>query len=252
MDDRELAEHLQQQEVLDVSARQSAQYQQILRLSTTGQPASDLTTSDPLIEQDSIARDAQLASTLQLAEFSSPTTPTETKAYKSATATFPNGFDIIPTPVDELRCGIYAIILSYSHQFPDLTDVPDYDELMSIIATAAFRNVMGLASVAPECLDTEDGAYVTGAEEAAHEALTNDRYFSPDQLDILLSLWGWRRGLNLRLGYIEENTPKLLARQGADDKAEVVWIHFDGTGMGHYSGVNPREGHYGELMDEGW
>ncbi|KPI37066.1 uncharacterized protein AB675_3664 [Cyphellophora attinorum] len=76
-------------------------------------------------------------------------------------------------------------------------------------------------------------------EEPLSAFLDNTTYFSPDQMDVLLDLLGWRRGIRLRLGYLENGVPKLLCRDSGDngEEVKVLWVYFDTSGIGHYSGL---------------
>lgn len=102
--------------------------------------------------------------------------------------------------------------------------------------------------------------------ERPESFLSNDRHFSPDQLDLILRLWGENWGLRLRLGYVFEGRPVLSAREEDSStfedrgdgvvEEEVVWVHLEGgglgkgskdgkrrkkgTGIGHYSGMARR------------
>jgi hypothetical protein len=170
--------------------------------------------------------------------------------------TFPLGHKILPTPGTNLRCGLYAIILSYGKQYASRTNQPSIEALMSVVDSSRYRNVVSRPQIAansheanimanrpkPKQQDKPKTQRRTRSQkkedlEDLDDFLQNDRYFSPDQLDLLLRLWGENNGLRLRLGYLHGQDAKLLGRSQADERADVVWIHYRARGAGHYSGL---------------
>ena len=79
------------------------------------------------------------------------------------------------------------------------------------------------------------------AEHAEIYGMDNINNFSVDQVAAVLYSWGVERGLNLRLGYLEQgNYPLLVSHPNEDDDIRVVWVHNNGhwdTGLGHFSGI---------------
>lgn len=71
--------------------------------------------------------------------------------------------------------------------------------------------------------------------------MENTDNFSVDQVAAVLYAWGRERGLNLRLGYLEDGaTPLLVSHPHEDEDVRVVWVHNDGNwdgGIGHFSGI---------------
>jgi hypothetical protein len=176
-------------------------------------------------------------------------------------AAFPSGHTILPTAGTNLRCGLYAIIKSSDHQYSDRTEQPTIDTLMEVVNSDQYRQAVSR----PQIASNEHEAAIMAAlaqespkspprpkgktratkrrnGETVEEILQNDRYFSPDQLDLLLRFWGEARGLRLRLGYYLANEPRLLGRDQDDGQADVVWIHLRTRGAGHYSGLTVNDG----------
>lgn len=132
---------------------------------------------------------------------------------------FPHGFRIIPTPGDDLLCGFFAVIRSMAAMHPSLVR-PSIPALQRVLHSPAY------------------------IEHATAFGLTNDSYFSVDQVGAVLFFWGREYGLNLRIGYAvgEGQIPYLLPHPD-EFLANVVtvWIHNDGQGdvggLGHFSGI---------------
>lgn len=159
---------------------------------------------------------------------------------------FPAGYKILSTPGTNFRCELYAMILSYNSQYASRTTKPSIDTLMEIVNGPQYRNAVSrpqIASNAHEANIMAAAAQGPKKKETSKNGenlrgfLQNDRYFSPDQLDMLLRFWGEPRGLRLRLGYVHGEEAKLLSRGQHADAEDVIWIHFRPKGAGHYSGM---------------
>ncbi|KAL8790155.1 MAG: hypothetical protein Q9195_006482 [Heterodermia aff. obscurata] len=128
---------------------------------------------------------------------------------------FPDQWQTIETSAEGLLCGWHAVILSMSAQHPMLP-CPALEELIEIFEQQSM-------------------------ETALWFLMENTNNFSVDQVAAVLTDWGWERGLNLRLGYLEEGQPPILAMHpNEDDDVLVVWVHHDGIrngGIGHFSGM---------------
>jgi hypothetical protein len=119
-------------------------------------------------------------------------------------------------------------------------DVPFFRPALSKSKKKRLRKQRGKLQ-AQQTKDTESKPQSSNdkKEEPLSDFLDNITYFSPDQMDVLLDLLGWRRGMRLRLGYLENGIPRLLSREAEDDGEEVkvLWVYFDTGGLGHYSGL---------------
>ena len=129
---------------------------------------------------------------------------------------FPGHWQIIETSAEGLLCGWHAVILSLCAQYPALP-YPTLGELITVFERQS-------------------------AEFAQVFDMENTDNFSVDQVGAVLYSWGRERGLNLRLGYLEEGaSPLLVSHPNEDEDVLVVWIHNDGLwngGIGHFSGMN--------------
>ena len=138
---------------------------------------------------------------------------------------FPVGWQSIPTSAEGFLCGWHAVILSMRAQYPALP-CPAREELIAIFEQQS-------------------------AEFALLFDMVNTDNFSVDQVAAVLYSWGREKGLNLRLGYLEQGHPPLLiSHPNEDDDVLVVWVHNDGLwdgGIGHFSGMTRWSGWmYGE------
>ena len=116
---------------------------------------------------------------------------------------FPHGWRTIPTSMDGLLCGFFAVINSMRAQYPSLP-CPTLEELQGIFEEQARE----FAEVFDMC---------------------NTYDFSIDQVAAVVYRWGQERGLNLRIGYVEEgSTPLLVSHPDEGGDVRVVWIHNDG------------------------
>ncbi|KAL6715604.1 hypothetical protein ACLMJK_006565 [Lecanora helva] len=134
------------------------------------------------------------------------------------TKAFPEGHEIISTPVSGLLCGFHAVILSIRATHPHLP-CPTLEGLQEVSHSPAF------------------------VKHATAFGMTNEDNFSVDQVGAVLFFWGSYHRLNLRLGYvIEGQTPQLLPHL-VEGPACIVWIHNDNQGnettgaLGHFSGL---------------
>lgn len=244
--DAALAERLQLEELAVNDAETAALALQYAEYSTT-------TNQEP-----GSSRDATPAETRQPSPTSEQSgTPSAKQMFDRA---FNDGFRVLPTPATNLRCGLYAIILSYKHQYPSRTNQPNIETLMEVVNSHNYRQVVSRPQIASNAAEAnimavraqeaEDAASRPRARTRAQKKrigetvgenigdfLQNDRYFSPDQLDLLLRLWGETNSLRLRLGYILNGEATLLGRGRGEEQGDVVWIHFRSKGSGHYSGL---------------
>lgn len=254
--DAALAERLQLEELFvqdDETEALALQYEQY----ATGPVKA--TTSPPKHQNG----DSSLAKALQLSEYDlEPATATPAQVlYRNA---FPYGHKILQTPGTNMRCGLYAIILSYANQYPSRSEQPTMEALIAVVNSVRYRSIMSRPQTASSAHEASVMAAATRSptaknkkgklkKEAVHEFLQNDRYFSPDQLDLLLRFWGEQNGLRLRLGYVHDGEAKLLSRGHNDEAGDVVWIHFNRKGAGHYSGLAVKKAPNADSAAvEGW
>ncbi|KAK4660994.1 hypothetical protein QC762_123860 [Podospora pseudocomata] len=182
----------------------------------------------------------------------SPTKPTlgRYRAYIHARNRFfsafhPKGrFVRIPTPSDNLLCGLYAIVISFQHQHPGLTPAPTLEHLLSVCRGCGFDNEGNL---------------------------------SGDQLSLVFSAWGDKTVFDdggepnrrrCQLGYLSryngpgwedeaergEDVPVMMGTREVDTEEEKgdilrLWVWNDGGwaggGMGHWEGIR-RVGEEGD------
>lgn len=130
---------------------------------------------------------------------------------------FPDGWMTIQTSADGFLCGWHAVILSMHAQYPFLP-YPTVAELQALFAARA-------------------------EEFAAVFDMENSCDFSIDQIAAILYQWGrgGGRGLNLRVGYVENGVaPLLVSHPDEGQDVRVLWVHNDGRyrdGIGHFSGL---------------
>jgi hypothetical protein len=143
---------------------------------------------------------------------------------------FPNGYEVIPTSSQGLRCGFYAAINSLVAQHPDIATSnqtlapPTIDDLMEV-----FRS--------PEFTQWQAGF-----------SLSNEDNFYVDQVAAVLHFWAdTYRDHNVQLGYVLQGTDPVLLRFDDEGTARAdVWIYNDnhearGRGMlNHFSALRHR------------
>ncbi|KAK4226186.1 hypothetical protein QBC38DRAFT_236460 [Podospora fimiseda] len=146
----------------------------------------------------------------------------------------PNGqFIRLPTPSNNLLCGLYAIILSFQHRYPSLIPIPTLKQLHSIILQQAkeHEKLIGL---------TYEKSNLTG-----------------DQLSACFSEWVriYIPGKRGQLGWVSEveqgkgeipvmmDTKEVKVEEEGNEKEDIirVWVWNDGGwvngGMGHWEGI---------------
>jgi len=159
--------------------------------------------------------------------------------------TFPNGKYVrLPTPGDNMECAFYALRISIRHQFPDYPPhkLPGMEELRDVYFNgemARLNKELGLGEL-------------------------NENDFFVDQLSVVVSEWGERRGERWQLGYVTDgkldevdgsglpavlDTSKTVkaSDEGGEEIIRRVWVYNDGLSLygrvGHYEGMRAvREG----------
>lgn len=75
-------------------------------------------------------------------------------------------------------------------------------------------------------------------DETLRSSLLTDTYLNTDQLDNVVREYGRRRNCVLRLGWIQDGDVRDMAMRGTSDPNEtMVWVHYDPSGMGHFSAI---------------
>ncbi|KAK0712229.1 hypothetical protein B0T21DRAFT_297622 [Apiosordaria backusii] len=143
----------------------------------------------------------------------------------------------LPTPSDNLLCGLYAVVISFQHQHPGLSPSPTLEDLLSICRSCGFDNEGNL---------------------------------SGDQLSLVFSVWGEKTVFNegegrrrCQLGYLSryngpgweeeakrgEDVPVMMGTREVNtdeeegEKGDILrlWVWNDGGwvrgGMGHWEGI---------------
>lgn len=128
--------------------------------------------------------------------------------------TFPHGYNLVDTPSFGLLCGLFALVSSIRHQFPQY--------------------------IAPRILELHHIATQLG--------LVNN--FSHDELALILLQWSSALGSGQRpffhVGLELQGIARWVSRVN-EPAAQTVWIHNDnghdltgGESLGHYSGLTAR------------
>jgi hypothetical protein len=133
-------------------------------------------------------------------------------------------WQVIPTSGQDLRCGLFAI----QRMLRDVEGIPaptiaTLVEIAEQVTMVNIQNVFGGR-------DHVDDAVLDG--------LINNNMFGADQLDQILQQYGQRHGVDLRLGWIRSNeTVDMAIRDQGNPGEQMVWIHYDPEGVGHWSAI---------------
>ncbi|KAK3994894.1 hypothetical protein QBC44DRAFT_235063 [Cladorrhinum sp. PSN332] len=165
-------------------------------------------------------------------------------------SSFPSGvFSRIRTPSTNLLCGLYAIILSFTHQHPTLEPVPNIPQLNMIVLKQAKEYAL-LTGVMDSSTSTDN---LTGDQLAAVFAEWVRMYMpggrKRGQLGYLSEVEGWDYGAGE--GEKQEGREVPVMMDTADVKVEEeeeeggdivrIWVWNDGRwvngGMGHWEGI---------------
>ncbi|KAL8926680.1 MAG: hypothetical protein Q9208_002754 [Pyrenodesmia sp. 3 TL-2023] len=143
-------------------------------------------------------------------------------------ATFPHGFDVLETASAGELCGFYAIIKTISSMFPK-TPCPTIEELSDTLASQACQH--HFTTFVPDRPPPK-------------------KFFSPDELAVILDFWAKPKSLVMRVGCIKQlpsakeapffSKPYITGENNPN--ATVVWIHNNGAenALAHWSGMQPK------------
>lgn len=149
----------------------------------------------------------------------------------------PGRHRLVETDEDGL-CGLHAIrsTLERLNAQPETTSpipIPSLQELQDIVDSPDYRNTLASPW-------TADNASDVGLREEIlyKERLANRDWFSPQQLDLMIRIWGTSHKRNLRLGLLFDSDDPWMF--GNDDSGyETIFIHFRPITKyrGHYRGL---------------
>ena len=142
-------------------------------------------------------------------------------AYKER---FPFGYNVMSTPSDGLRCGIYALQKSMIKQLRPI--------LPSL--KVEVRRIEGLL---------KEPEYRQAIQD---KGLHANKLLTADQLGLLTVMWGKKHKWNFRLGVVRaKHAPILLPHHDTSEPCYILWIYNDDEEhkngrIGHWSGLEPR------------
>lgn len=152
-----------------------------------------------------------------------------TGAVERFTHDVPNGYQLIETSGEGLRCGLFAIINMIRRLALEGVPTPTMRELLEIVPDINSQNFGRVL---------QNGATSDEVDDEILHDLLNDGLFGVDQLDNIVEAYGQRHGVNLRLGWVENDAEPVLAPRNVDNDEEImIWIHYNPQGMGHFSAI---------------
>lgn len=157
-----------------------------------------------------------------------PSTEKPESDKKTFDATFPHGYETLPTSSEDEHCGLYAVIATIAAMRPNLP-CPTIDELLEALNSKACQDNFTEFEVDPP-----------------------KKFFSVDELALILGHWANAKGLVVYMGYVKEipeaeeepflEDPHIITPDNEDPKATVVWVYHDGADghLAHFWGMKPK------------
>ena len=148
-------------------------------------------------------------------------------------ARFPNWqYRIIRTDSAGLLCGLFAVQTMLRNE-PGVPE-PTIRELLEIHDVHRARQIA-------EIFQGEHGF-----DQESFDAVNNQHTLAIDQLDNIVRVFGQRWGVDLRIGYINNDHEAVMVSRPNDNlndqSQRMIWLHHNNAGVGHYSAIAPLDG----------